>query len=135
VLAPDASAPLRPLIVWVPKSRGTESAVEYATSFVADARAAHFWDARGRVMDVFEQALGLTEDAWDVYILYGPNARWEDDLPPAPAFWMHQLGSREKPRVRGPWLDPQRLGTEIRRLRDAAWITRPGAARDQAAPR
>jgi hypothetical protein len=29
--------------------------------------------------------------AWDVYFVFGPEARW-DDQPPAPTYWMHQLG-------------------------------------------
>ena len=34
--------------------------------------------------------------AWDVYMLYGPDAQWEEQ-PPEPAFWMHQLGITSAP--------------------------------------
>ena len=28
----------------------------------------------------------------DVYLLYGPETRWDGSDPPAPAYWMNQLG-------------------------------------------
>ena len=33
--------------------------------------------------------------AWDVYLLYGPSAKWEQELPP-PDYWMHQLRRRDE---------------------------------------
>jgi len=35
--------------------------------------------------------LGAAYYAWDVWFLYGPDAKWEGDIPPKPLFWMHQL--------------------------------------------
>ena len=40
-------------------------------------------------------------------MLYGKDARWDGDRPPAPAYWMHQLGSAKRPRVKGPFWDPR----------------------------
>ena len=77
-----------------------------ATRFVPDARASHYWDGTGVTMRAYRAVLGIPEEAWDVYLLYGPDARWEGELPPQPAFWMHQLGPRDAPRVPGPFLDP-----------------------------
>ena len=53
--------------------------------------AGHVWDAEHQVGDLFARTLGLKSTAWDFYFLYPPGATWNDDEPPAPAFWMHQL--------------------------------------------
>ena len=70
-----------------------------ATRLVSDDRASHFWDGTGTSMRVFQRVLGLDEDAWDVFMLYDPSARWSGDLPPQPAFWMHQLSTSRAPHL------------------------------------
>ncbi|MGH8265009.1 MAG: hypothetical protein ACRET4_16130, partial [Steroidobacteraceae bacterium] len=41
--------------------------------------------------------------AWDVWLIYGPDANWEGADPPRPRLLMHQLralqGSKEFPRL------------------------------------
>jgi hypothetical protein len=64
--------------------------------------------------------LSLSEDAWDVYLLYGPTSRWDTDVPPPPAYWMHQLGSRRRPRVEGPWFDAREFTRRAADLLQAA---------------
>ena len=56
-------------------------------------------------------ALPMDDPAWDVYLVFGPAARWEK-APPAPAAWMHQLGAgpREK------HLDAKKLAETLRGL-------------------
>jgi len=56
-------------------------------------------------MAAFTRTLELGEDAWDVYLLYGPEARWVGDVPPKPVYWMHQLGSPTGSSIPGPFLD------------------------------
>jgi hypothetical protein len=108
-------------VVWVPKSEGAREDVADAMAFVPDPRAAHFWDARGALMRSYDRVLGLGEDAWDIYMVYGPDARWPAGAaPPAPAYWMHQLGEREAPRVRGPYLDAAVFADRVRALLQAA---------------
>lgn len=97
---------LRTLVVWVPKLGGAARDVPVATRLVPDDRAEHYWDENAVVMGAFTKAMGLPEDAWDVYLIYGPAAHWDGEVPPAPDYWMHQLGSRNQPRVAGPYLDP-----------------------------
>ncbi|HET7218723.1 MAG TPA: hypothetical protein VFJ02_11785 [Vicinamibacterales bacterium] len=96
---------LRVYMVWVPKSRGLERDVPGATIQYPEPRAQHFWDAPGVLLRGYRDRLRLGEDAWDMYFLYGRDAIWTDAMPPEPAYWAHQLGSKEKPRVNGPWLD------------------------------
>jgi hypothetical protein len=100
----------------VPKVRGRERHIASAAMLLPDDRLRHFWDGGGRLMNAYQEVLGLPEDAWDVFLLYDADARWEGPRPPAPRFWMHQLGSSDRPRVKGPYLDPDRFALEARRL-------------------
>jgi hypothetical protein len=109
-------AALRLLIVWVPVLGATEVDVPLATRFVPHAQASHFWDADGTLAKAYRARLGLGEDAWDVYLLYGPNARWTGDQPPTPDFWMHQLGSIAAPRAAAPHLAPDRFARKASAL-------------------
>ncbi len=90
-----------------------------ATSFVADARARHYWDGGGELGRRYRALLDLSEDAWDVYFVYGPDARWDAGLPPRPDWWMHQLGSKEAPRVVGPYFDAEEFARRTFRLLSA----------------
>jgi hypothetical protein len=63
---------LRGYIVWVPKLDGQENNVPEATHTVADPRAGHYWDANGYLVHAYDRTLDLGEDAWDIYLLYGP---------------------------------------------------------------
>lgn len=65
-----------------------------------DARLFHGWDRTRSTGEAFSRMLGLKGTAWDVYLVYGPDAQWEGELPPAPLVWMHQLS-------RDPGADPK----------------------------
>jgi hypothetical protein len=95
---------------------GEEKDVPVATRLVPDARGSHYWDGSGTTTRTYQQVLGLPELAWDIYMVYGPLARWEGELPPIPELWMHQLGSREHPRVQGPFLDPDVFAARVNTL-------------------
>jgi hypothetical protein len=94
---------LRGYVVWVPMRDAHEKDVGVATRVVPDPRVLHYWDENGLTLRAFQTVLGLPEDAWDVYLLYGPSDRWEGELPPKPDFWMHQL---EGAAQLAPFLDP-----------------------------
>lgn len=105
MLAKTDADGLRVYVAWVPMFRGREADVPKASTEVPDPRAAHYWDGDSLLVKGFRETLGLNEPAWDIFLLYGPDARWEGERPPAPAFWMHQLGSARRPRVNGPFLE------------------------------
>lgn len=104
--AATKDAGIRTHIIWVPKvgaeaDDAADLAQEYPATFITS-----WWDGDSEAMAWFQAALGIPELAWDAYLIYPAGARWgADSPPPAPAFWMHQLGSPENPRVAGPFLD------------------------------
>jgi hypothetical protein len=102
---------LRVYAVWVPILRtDIRLAVSRATTRLPDDRVDHFWDARGKLPGTYSRILGLPDSrpAWDVYLLFDRNARWDGE-PPAPTQWMHQLGIAPPPQQ----LDADRLAGEV----------------------
>jgi hypothetical protein len=96
--------------------RGMERDVPKASLEMPDSRTSHFWDGESLLGKGYRKTLGISEDAWDIFVLYGPDATWTGDQPPPPSFWMHQLGSARKPRVDGPYLDPEVFLQKTREL-------------------
>ena len=88
-------------IAWVPMLRAEERHVRRATQVSVDGRARHYWDGHGVLLSEFQKVLSISEPAWDIYMVYDKQARWDEAPPPAPSFWMHQLGSR----IAAPELD------------------------------
>jgi hypothetical protein len=104
------------------QTRRPGSNVAEATHTVADPRAGHYWDGNGYLLHAYDRTLDLGQDPWDVYLLYGPEARWESSDPPAPAYWMNQLGG-----ANGPTLDSQTFADHARALlRQPVRLTRSG---------
>ena len=102
---------LRTYVVWVPKRGAEEKDVGVATRLVPDTSAMQYWDGSGVTMHAYDKVLGLGQDAWDVYFLYGPTARWDRELPPKPDYWMHQIST-----TKGPTLDPDTFASQTRLL-------------------
>jgi hypothetical protein len=106
-----ADPTLRGYIVWVPKLDGHETNVPEATHTVPDPRASHYWDGAGYLIRAYDHTLGLGQDAWDVYLLYGPDTRWDGPIPPRPQYWMTQLSGAD-----GPALDAKTFADHTRAL-------------------
>jgi len=97
----------RVYVVWVPRLNAIEKNVPAATRVVAAGWAQQYWDGNDLLGQQYKQVLGWNDDAWDVYFLYGPKARWTGNLPPAPDFFMHQTEER------GPRLDAHAFGLKV----------------------
>lgn len=97
-------------VLWVPRRGGREKDVPAASRVIADASAHEFWDGNDLLGEQYKQVLGWRGNAWDVYMVYGPKAQWNGDLPPAPDFFMHQTSEQ------GPFLDPSVFGRHIKQL-------------------
>lgn len=77
----------------------------------------HGWDGERQLGRMYSEALGLRSVAWDVYLLYGADARWNSEVPPTPDFWMHQLPA-DSGAPRDLVLYPTRLFEEFMKLTD-----------------
>ena len=80
----------------------------------------HYWNPSGAFGRLLSRAVGLKSSdgpvyAWDVWLLYGPEARWEGAVPPRPRLLMHQLGA-----LRGstefPQLDSRAFAQQVQGL-------------------
>jgi hypothetical protein len=116
VLEKESSQALKVHLVWVPMFRGMERDVPRATRQMPDPRVLHYWDGENQLGKRYRKTLGISEDAWDVFLVYGPDAKWLGDEAPAPAYWMHQLGTARRPRVNGPYLDAVTVLGKVREL-------------------
>ena len=102
VLARIGGDKLKVFVVWTKKLYlDNRNAAVKAMPLVPDRRARHFWDPTGYLGKQYGKTLDLPGGrrfAWDVYLIFDSKASWTD-APPAPIFWMHQLGG-QKPESR-----------------------------------
>lgn len=105
---------LRMYVVWEPMLSGDNRALaERMSRKAGDPRLArHFWDPQQLSGKAWQRTLELPGVAWDVYFVYGPDARWDENAPTTPDYWQHQgAGSPDT------WLDYQTLkGAIVSRL-------------------
>jgi len=99
VLKRIESDDLSVIAVWMPvlASDNAEEGKK-AERLLADPRVTHYWDGDNALGKLYGRALELPRGrqlAWDIYFVYAPGVRWEEDLP-EPTAWMHQLGSDER---------------------------------------
>ena len=78
-------------VVWSSQVGGKERHVGKAAELVPDHRVLHYWDAGQAVGKAFQPILQTPEAAWDVWMLFDRQVRWEGEAPPRPAWWEHQL--------------------------------------------
>lgn len=102
-------------IVWLPIFGGDfkGEAHKLSNSF-RDKRVSYFLDPTSETGKQWERVLKTDRlIAWDVYLLYGAAADWQDD-PPLPDFWMHQLGGVTK----APTFDQPMFTAKLKRMLD-----------------
>jgi hypothetical protein len=94
----DASVDV--LVVWIPAIAGDDYAAALRSlAKIHDDRSRHYWDGSQALGEAFAPVLEIrSQMAWDVYLLYGPDAEWKSG-PPAPAEWLHQLVGENPDRV------------------------------------
>lgn len=132
VLDPIPNPSLRTYVVWLPVTSRMdvdelEKLARHGAARISDPRVTHFLDPEGKLGERYAGIVRLprNEDlAWDIYFVFGPEARWEEK-PPTPHYWMHQLA-----RPSENFLDAKTLGSVIGELVAAAGKkTKPGASR------
>jgi len=119
-LAKDDSPNVAVYVVWSPQLGAQEKHVAGATSLVPDARTKHYWDGDELVGKAYQPLLGLTQPAWDTWMLFDRDAVWRGETPPTPAWWEHQL--RRAPPERH--LDPVRFASHASALQSGSGARR-----------
>ena len=91
---------------WLRSSGGKD--VPKAAALLHNPEIQHYWNSSGAFGRLLSRGVGLKNSngpvyAWDVWLLYGPEAKWEGTEPPRPRLLMHQLsalrGSLEFPHL------------------------------------
>ena len=79
ILEAEPEAELAVYAVWVPFLGGTRDAAALSQRVLPDPRVIQFWDEAALTSDWFAERVENSQaPAWDVYYLYGPDARWTD---------------------------------------------------------
>jgi len=65
-------------VAWIPMLYG--DANPKVADLLVDDRARHYWDGRRRLGRSLARELGLGGGAvaWDIFLVYGPDAKWGD---------------------------------------------------------
>jgi hypothetical protein len=91
-----------------------------AAQLLHNANVHHYWNSSAAFGNLLSKAVGLKSGdrqvyAWDVWLIYGPEAKWEGTDPPRPRLLMQQLGA-----LRGsaefPHLDSQVFTQQVQAL-------------------
>jgi hypothetical protein len=119
VLETIPSKQLAVYVVWLPVLNFQDEATLQRnglkeSSRVPDSRATHYIDPDGFAGRQYSPILNIPYHgpAWDVYLAFGPDVRWEDRAP-TPTGWMHQGGDGMD---RSRRLDGRKFATEIQQL-------------------
>jgi hypothetical protein len=94
--------------------------VPKAAQLLHNPQVQHYWNSSGAFGQLLSEAVGLKNSehpvyAWDVWLVYGPEAKWDGVGPPRPRLLMHQLGE-----LRGstefPHLDSHAFAQQVHAL-------------------
>jgi hypothetical protein len=113
---------LQTFVVHVPVLKPAPKATDIppATQLLQNSHVRHYWNPSGSFGTQLAEGVDLKHDgqlvyAWDVWLIYGPDAVWSGENPPKPRLLMHQLRA-----LRGsttfPCLDSNAFAREVRML-------------------
>jgi hypothetical protein len=104
---------VRVYVIWDPIYGGNfDGEARKLSSGFRDNRVRYYKDPDSLAGKKWEQVLNTQREiAWDVYLLYGPDARWEQELP-KPDYWMHQLFGI----TNAPFMNTQKLTEELKEM-------------------
>ena len=107
-------------VVHVPVIGGTKEDIAPSAQLLHNTRVHHYWNASGEFGRRLSAVAKLTHRgepvyAWDVWMVFGPDAVWEGIDPPIPDVLMHQL-----PHLTGfDRLDAEQFAREVQQRLDA----------------
>jgi hypothetical protein len=90
-----------------------------AAQLLHNANVRHYWNPSGGFGSLLSRAVGLKSGgrqvyAWDVWLIYGPEAKWEGRDPPHPRLLMQQLAALRSTAF--PHLDAQVFAEKVQGL-------------------
>lgn len=97
VLTPHANdSALQTFVIHTPVLGAEEKDTANTCNLVHNDHVTHYWDPQLELGTLFANALGMKDGdrviyAWDVWLVYGPQAEWTGISPPKADFLMHQL--------------------------------------------
>lgn len=115
-----ADAKVKVYVVHEPVIGGTERDIPKVAGLMHTSTASHYWNASGAFGTQVSQALDLRDGeklvyAWDVWMVFPPDAEWAGPSIPKPRLFMHQLqGLMDNPKF--PFLDSKTFATHVREL-------------------
>lgn len=120
LLATTDDPRLQTFVVHVPVIGATEKDVVPSMKLLQNPHVKHYWNASGAFGRELAKAVGLKHGeelvyAWDVWLIYGPEATWGAGGPPRPRLLMHQLWALQDS-AEFPHLDSEAFAREVRQL-------------------
>jgi hypothetical protein len=121
LLSETSDPRLQTFVVHVPYLGAKAKDVGPATKVLHKANVRHYWNESGAFGGLLSNAVNLSEGAkkwvyaWDVWLIYGPDATWEGDAPPQPKLLMHQLWALQGT-TRYPKFDSKVFAREVHAL-------------------
>ena len=115
-----ADSKVRVYVVHEPVIGGTERDIPKVVGLMHTSVASHYWDASGAFGKQLSQALDLRDGdklvyAWDVWMVFPPEAEWTGASIPKPRLFMHQLqGLMDNPKF--PFLDSKVFAAQVHAL-------------------
>ena len=96
LLAATGNPRLQTFVVHVPVLGAEAKDIAPAAKLLHNAHVRHYWNPTGSFGRQLAEAANLEADgksvyAWDVWLIYGPDASWDRASPPPPRRLMHQL--------------------------------------------
>lgn len=121
LLAKTKDPRLQTFVVHVPvlKPAATAKDVPPAADLLHNDHVHHYWNPSGSFGRTLSEAVGLKRGdesvyAWDVWLIYGPEANWDGASPPRPRRLVHQLRALQGSEF--PHLDAKAFAREVQQL-------------------
>jgi hypothetical protein len=109
-------ARIRVYVVHEPVIGGTDKDIPPAAELLHTTLARNYWNPTGDFGRQMSLVLGLLHGsspvyAWDIYMIYPPNAVWSGKDPPQPSYLMHQLAGLDNQKF--PSWDGKLFATKV----------------------
>lgn len=120
LLAETHDPRLQTFVVHVPVIGATKTDVTPSMKLLQNPNVRHYWNESGAFGRELAKSVGLKRGdelvyAWDVWLIYGPEAKWEGTSPPRPRLLMHQLRAMQGS-TEFPYLDSAAFAQEAQQL-------------------